>query len=193
MRSRCLLGTCFFLLLVRGAAWAGAEPPRPPSADTRQQRQEQTDVPYQPAAPTRELRLGLVCYGGVSLAIYMHGITSELHKLVRASNAHSNGGGPNPFLDNTTEHVYFEILRQIAAKQPLRVIVDVIAGTSAGGINGVALAKALAHDLDQAPLKQVWFDKASIRKLLSPWKLLKGEAVCIFDMENEHLETIVPR
>jgi patatin-related protein len=127
----------------------------------------------------KELRFGLVCYGGVSLAIYMHGITSELHKLVRASNAHSNaaGGGPNPFPDNTTEHVYFEILSQIAAKQQLRVIVDVIAGTSAGGINGVALAKALAHDLDQAPLKKVWFDKASIRKLLSPWKLLKGEAI----------------
>ena len=59
----------------------------------------------------------------------------------------------------------------------IQVIVDVIAGTSAGGINGVALAKALAHDLDQSPLKRVWFEKASIWKLLSPWKLLKGEAV----------------
>ena len=126
----------------------------------------------------KELRFGLVCYGGVSLAVYMHGITSELHKLVRASNAHENrADGRNPFAENTTEHVYFKILDQIAAGQPLRVIVDVIAGTSAGGINGVALAKALAHDLDQAPLKQVWFEKASIWKLLSPGKLLKGEAV----------------
>ena len=52
----------------------------------------------------KELRFGLVCYGGVSLAIYMHGITSELHNLVKASNAQSNGtGGRNPFPENTTE------------------------------------------------------------------------------------------
>jgi hypothetical protein len=35
----------------------------------------------------REVRLGLVCYGGVSLAIYMHGVTKELYKLVRAARA----------------------------------------------------------------------------------------------------------
>jgi patatin-related protein len=139
----------------------------------------------------KELRFGLVCYGGVSLAIYMHGITSELHKLVRVSNRQCPGGAaapdPKPFDRNTTEYVYFEILKQIAneqiangqiaPKEPIKVIVDVIAGTSAGGINGVALAKALAHNLDQTPLKRVWFEKASIWKLLSPWKLLKGEAV----------------
>ena len=33
----------------------------------------------------KELRLALVCYGGSSLAIYMHGVTKELHRLVRAS------------------------------------------------------------------------------------------------------------
>lgn len=30
-----------------------------------------------PAGDVKELRLGLVCYGGVSLAIYMHGMTKE--------------------------------------------------------------------------------------------------------------------
>lgn len=126
----------------------------------------------------KELRFGLVCYGGISLAIYMHGITSELHKLVKASNRYANSrDGSNPFGKDTTEHVYFEILRQIAAGEPLLVIVDVIAGTSAGGINGIALAKALARNLDQAPLKQVWFRKASIWKLLSPWKLFRCEAI----------------
>src|SRR5262249_36096281 len=38
-----------------------------------------------PAGDVKELRLGLVCYGGVSLAIYMHGITKEIHRAVRAS------------------------------------------------------------------------------------------------------------
>ena len=35
-----------------------------------------------------ELRLALVCYGGVSLAVYMHGVTKEFLKLVRASRAY---------------------------------------------------------------------------------------------------------
>ncbi len=33
----------------------------------------------------KQLRLGLVCYGGISLAIYIHGVTKELYELVRAS------------------------------------------------------------------------------------------------------------
>ncbi len=37
-----------------------------------------------PAADVKELRLGLVCYGGVSLAIYMHGMTKEIQRAVRA-------------------------------------------------------------------------------------------------------------
>jgi hypothetical protein len=32
----------------------------------------------------KELRLALVCYGGVSLAVYMHGITKEVWHLARA-------------------------------------------------------------------------------------------------------------
>ena len=39
----------------------------------------------------KELRLALVCYGGVSLAVYMHGITKELWRLVRASRAFHDG------------------------------------------------------------------------------------------------------
>ena len=33
----------------------------------------------------REMRLAVVIYGGASLAIYMHGVSKELLKLVRAS------------------------------------------------------------------------------------------------------------
>ena len=35
----------------------------------------------------KELRLALVCYGGISLAVYMHGITKEIWRLARASRA----------------------------------------------------------------------------------------------------------
>ena len=35
----------------------------------------------------KELRIALVCFGGISLAVYMHGVTKEILKLVRASSA----------------------------------------------------------------------------------------------------------
>jgi hypothetical protein len=42
----------------------------------------------------KELRLALVCFGGVSLAVYMHGVTKEILKLVRASGALHAVRGP---------------------------------------------------------------------------------------------------
>jgi hypothetical protein len=45
----------------------------------------------------REVRPGLVCYGGVSVAIYMHGVTKELYKLVRAARAFERAFGTNDF------------------------------------------------------------------------------------------------
>src|SRR4029078_389734 len=52
----------------------------------------------------RELRLALVCYGGVSLAIYMHGITKELEKLARASAQLIDGDQQHPLLGDRNEH-----------------------------------------------------------------------------------------
>ena len=121
-----------------------------------------------------ELRLALVCYGGVSLAIYMHGVTKELHKLVRASRSFDeldDLDGPNPFTSDSatpdTEAAYFEALRSLAkAGRRLSVSIDIIAGTSAGGINGVVLAKAIARDANQEQLKRLWIDEGDLKKLL---------------------------
>ena len=41
----------------------------------------------------QEVRLAVVMYGGVSLAIYMNGVTQELWHLVRATAPHPDGGG----------------------------------------------------------------------------------------------------
>ena len=81
----------------------------------------------------REIRIALVCYGGVSLAIYMHGVTRELHRLVLASSQFGEEG--NPFEPSCSEHVYWELLHELAAKDGVRtrVVVDVISGTSAAG------------------------------------------------------------
>lgn len=118
----------------------------------------------------KELRLALVCYGGVSLAIYMHGMTKELHKLVDASRRFDVLGpeSANPYrAESDSEHAYFETLRDLAASgRPLTVNIDVIAGTSAGGINGVCLAKVLACNGSQEDLKKLWIKEGDFATLL---------------------------
>ncbi len=120
-----------------------------------------------------ELRLALVCYGGVSLAVYMHGVTKELHKLVRASRYFDSVvdlADSNPFTDENgadSEYWYFEALRELAERgRRVSVTVDIIAGTSAGGINGVILGKALACNASQDALKQLWISEGDLKKLL---------------------------
>ena len=117
----------------------------------------------------KELRLGLVCYGGSSLAIYMHGVTKELHRLVRAS---SQLDAPAAAASSSaSEDVYRRLLTEMAERNPervrTRVVVDVIAGTSAGGINGICLAKGLAHDLSLDGFRDLWFERGDIDGLLA--------------------------
>ncbi len=135
------------------------------------------------AIKEKELRIALVCYGGVSLAVYQHGITKEILKLVRASRAyhtateqrvkqHAAHVYRSTGVDHgavSTETVYFEILKMLGGRGlDLRVIVDVIAGASSGGINGVVLARALAHDLSIDPVTDLWLNDVDISKLLAP-------------------------
>jgi patatin-related protein len=129
----------------------------------------------------KELRIALVCFGGVSLAVYMHGITKEILKLVRASSALHRIADRGlrakaSFFDQAdrasteydTEAVYFDLLREIGLGLELRVVVDVIAGASAGGINGTMLARALSHDLPMGSLRDLWLDNADVSVLLAP-------------------------
>jgi hypothetical protein len=122
------------------------------------------DRAVDPIGPERELRLAIVCFGGVSLAIYMHGQTKEIHRLVRASVQGPAGNNAS------SQGVYADLLNQMqqddAENVRTRVVVDIIAGTSAGGINGIYLAKALAHDLSQEGLRNLWFEHGDIKQLL---------------------------
>src|SRR6184192_1354323 len=111
----------------------------------------------------------------------MHGVTKEILKLVRASSAlhaiadrsrrakaafFSGDDRSDPEYD--TEGVYFELLREIGRDVEMRVVVDIIAGASAGGINGTMLARALSHDLPMNALRDLWLDNADVTILLSP-------------------------
>ncbi|MDE2467573.1 MAG: patatin-like protein [Bradyrhizobium sp.] len=128
----------------------------------------------------KELRIALVCFGGASLAIYMHGITKEILKLARASSAlhaitERNKRSAAEFFDHRspadpefdTEAIYFELLRDIGRTVDLRVIVDIVAGASAGGINAIMLARALSHDLPMGRLRDLWLENADVTELLA--------------------------
>jgi patatin-related protein len=116
----------------------------------------------------KELRLALVCYGGISLAVYMHGITGEIWRLARASRAYHDDS--NDTVEPGSQGVYQALLSEIAetSELKLRVLVDVIAGASAGGINGIFLAQAIATGQSLEPLTQMWLDNADIEALLDP-------------------------
>ena len=135
----------------------------------------------------KELRIALVCFGGASLAVYMHGISKEILKLVRASSMlHSIVDRAErlkaSFLDKVdrkdseydTDAIYFELLRDIGRTLELRVIVDIVAGASAGGINGTMLARALSHDLPMGALRDLWLDHADVSDLLAPHARARG-------------------
>jgi patatin-related protein len=130
---------------------------------------ENDGTPALPApGDARQLRLAIVLYGGVSLAIYMHGSTKEAHRLVRASALLEQGldGSGEQLTD--LDRIYMRLLEGDGARgePPLRVVIDVISGTSAGGINGVYLAKALAHDHSQDALRDLWLEEGDIDRLL---------------------------
>ena len=119
----------------------------------------------------KELRIALICYGGVSLAVYMHGVTKEVWKLARASRdfhqALTAAHGP---AGTGSEAIYRELLERVAAEQDLRlrVLPDILTGASAGGINAVFLAQAVHSGQSLDPLTDLWLETADVDRLLDP-------------------------
>ncbi|WP_433262479.1 patatin-like protein [Actinosynnema sp. CS-041913] len=110
--------------------------------------------------PQEQIRFAVVLNGGVSLAVWMGGVVLELDRLTRADGA------------------YADILDVVASTARA----DVITGTSAGGINGAALALSQVNanaKLDR--LRDLWAEQGRMEQLLrtpfrgSPVSLLKGD------------------
>ena len=124
----------------------------------------------------KELRIALVCYGGVSLAVYMHGVTKELWHLAAASRAFHSGGAP----DGGSRKVYRALLRHVQSERGLRlrVLPDILTGASAGGINAVFLAQAVHSGYSLDPLTRLWLENADVDQLTDPdarpvWRFAK--------------------
>ncbi|GGL12347.1 patatin-like protein [Planomonospora parontospora] len=129
-----------------------------------------------------DIRIAVVMNGGVSLAVWMGGVTNEINRLALSSP--DARGTRKARGDRTTREereaggeVYRGLLELVGATAR----VDVITGTSAGGINGAALAYAQVYRADLRPLGRVWAETGSLARLLrspaSPHRpsLLRGD------------------
>src|SRR3546814_10117309 len=95
----------------------------------------------------------------------MHGITKEVWRLSAASRAFHDGEAIAGSGD-----VYRDLLADLLARSGvrLRVLADIVAGASAGGINGIFLARALATGQSLDPLTELWLTDADVDRLLDP-------------------------
>ncbi|HSB01594.1 MAG TPA: patatin-like protein [Anaerolineales bacterium] len=115
----------------------------------------------------KDIRFAVVMYGGVSLAIYINGVAQELYKMVRATARKRNEDGSlgDYFIEKpeSSETVYRMLGEQLHA----RFVVDILSGTSAGGINAIFLAKALANNQPMAQLEKLWIEQGDIELLIN--------------------------
>jgi patatin-related protein len=105
-----------------------------------------------------EHRIAIAFSGGVALAVYESGVAIELLRLVRR------------------EKTYQQLHDTLGD-----IVVDIITGTSAGGLNGALLAVALANQTTLRGLSQLWIEQGDIGRLLytsrkrDPVSFLNGE------------------
>ncbi|MEU4741404.1 patatin-like protein [Actinosynnema sp. NPDC023658] len=110
--------------------------------------------------PREQIRFAVVLNGGVSLAVWMGGVVLELDRLTR-------GDGP-----------YADLLDVVGSTARA----DVITGTSAGGINGAALALSQVNaNARLERLRDLWAEQGRMEQLLrtpfrgQPVSLLRGD------------------
>lgn len=107
-----------------------------------------------------ELRLALCMRGGVSLAVWMGGACREIAALRSALDDFPTAVNER---DAAQRAVYRHIL-EIAKYE--NVTIDVIAGTSAGGLNGALLATHLVHGMRfDNGIRDIWLRLGDIESL----------------------------
>ncbi|MEX2980809.1 patatin-like protein [Streptomyces sp. C36] len=134
-----------------------------------------------------ELRLAATFTGGVSLAVWMGGIAREMNLLAAA--------GWSDRRTDTVRGRQVEKYQRLLELLRLDVSIDVLSGTSAGGINAAFLGMANARRLDLGQLRDLWLDEGSLGKLLrdpsvrNPPSLLLGDEVLLNGLRSA-LETL---
>jgi patatin-related protein len=125
-------------------------------------------------------------YGGISLCIYINGVAQELLEMARATAVTENEGTIfatnelsasariyrrlGQYLDSDQMDVTLLSEDHPAAPIRTRFVIDVLSGTSAGGLNSIFLAKALVNNANMEGLKRLWMEEGDINRLLNDKK-----------------------
>ncbi len=120
--------------------------------------------PADSSPPSAELRLAVVFTGGVSLAVWMGGMAREMNLLLAASKTRRKAADLK-----TREGSRAEVVKRYAALLNILDMdcsIDVLSGTSAGGINAVILGLACVQGFDLDGLRDLWFGEGSLADLL---------------------------
>ncbi|MGW4483333.1 patatin-like protein [Amycolatopsis sp. NPDC004368] len=113
----------------------------------------------------QEIRLAMTMVGSASLSVWMSGVATETSALLKASRSPGDGGGYRKLID---------LLRTT-------VQLDVVTGTSAGGLGAAGLALAEAFKSSPAPLREALLTTCSLSDLIrdpneeQPRSLLDGD------------------
>ena len=186
----------------------------PAGADTSSQAAAAVQAEDIEVSMTQDLRFAVAMSGGVSLAVWMGGVAREMNLLQQASNSRMNenageplaqppvtdraaspGGGPvgahGPTWDAQSRDLYLKLLRLLDVK----VTVDVLSGTSAGGVNAALLGLSSAAGVDLARLRDLWLTTGSMDALLrdpgekNPPSLMQGDKV-LFNGLNQGIKAL---
>ncbi len=114
------------------------------------------------AEKSRETRIGLVMYGGVSLAVYINGVSQEFYHAVQGNGV-------------------YRLIKELTDSE---IVLDIISGSSAGGINGIMLSYALANDKDFTRCADLWRNSADIRRLLRTTSTTADPVRSVLDSEG---------
>jgi patatin-related protein len=116
---------------------------------------------------TQEVRLATTMTGGVSLAIWMAGVAREINLVTQASQAR-RAEKPLPSVIGEEEFAAQsrESYRQLLDLLDILVDVDVLSGTSAGGINAALLALSRVNGCDLGGLREIWLDLGALTNLI---------------------------
>lgn len=99
----------------------------------------------------QELRLALAMRGGSSLAVWIGGAVAEIERLRRSGVTTPPAvEGPPP----EDIHPVYRALLDLAGYGT--VLVDVLAGASAGGLNATVYAAAQCHGFDLGQMRDIW-------------------------------------
>jgi patatin-related protein len=126
-----------------------------------------SDRPSSVTQLTQEVRLATTFTGGVSLAIWMAGVTREINLLAQASQCRRmEAPFPSASPLSAQSAASLTLYAKLIDLLDVVVDVDILSGTSAGGINAALLASSRVTGADLGGLRGLWLDLGALLDLI---------------------------